>query len=275
MLDDPTGYFVYVYRDRDGNPAYFAQGLRALRPADHFENSHNRKFSDWIAEQGDQYRVEIIGPLGSQIMADAIETALISACLPSKALERSFFNVSRGLSQYRFRPYGVPEAFASRITLRIGAPEFEKAGKEFGPILFVRINQHTPDVGNAAPGYDLANPPSDEQILARVVGWWQIGRFLPLWQANPELSPALLVGVTGGPSSQVIISSSEIDRARWDQVQVREHGLVQVPVVGTGIDAARLRGHGIDSKFGLRFDRARHAFFRIFDEGGFRLPEKK
>ncbi len=274
MLDDPTGYFVYVYRDRDGNPVYFGQGLRALRPADHFENSHNRKFSDWIAEQGDQYRVEIIGPLGSQVMADAIETALISACLPAKALGRNFFNISRGLSEYRFRPYGVPEAFASRITQRIGAPEFLKVVKEFGPILFVRINQHTPDIGNAAPGYDLANPPSDEQILARVVGNWQIGRFLALWGANPELSPALLVGVTGGPSSQVIISSSEIDRARWHHVVPGQNGLVKVPVMGAGIDAARLRGHGIDSNFGLRFDRARHAFFRIFDAGGFRGPER-
>jgi hypothetical protein len=77
MQDDPEGYFVYVYRDRSGNPVYFGQGLRAQRPADHLVNSHNRAFGTWLAEELGQYRVEIIGPLGSKVMADAIETALI------------------------------------------------------------------------------------------------------------------------------------------------------------------------------------------------------
>ncbi len=79
-------YFVYVYRDQSGNPIYFGQGINAPRANSHVGASHNEELDTWLKANPGKYRLEILGPLGNKDMADAVETALISACRAAGSL---------------------------------------------------------------------------------------------------------------------------------------------------------------------------------------------
>ena len=269
MSSDPGQRFVYVYRDRAGNPAYFGQGPHASRPADHVVDRHNRAFGTWLAEQQGQHCIEMIGPLESKEMADAIETALVSACAPSTVLSRTLFNASRGVAKFRFRRYGVPRDLAERTAQALARPDFDDLARRHGPLMFVRIDQVDPDLAQDVRGHRLAAAPDDAQIRRRLLGPWQLGNLLKAWAATPARSPVLLVGVTGPPEAQVVIASSFVDRTRWAGTVADPRGLVEVPLVDHDIDALQLRGHSIAAEFRLRFERARAGHFRLFDTAGF------
>jgi hypothetical protein len=268
MSSDPGQHFVYVYRDRAGNPAYFGQGAHASRPADHVVDRHNRAFGTWLAEQQGQHRVEMIGPLESKEMADAIETALVSACAPSTVLSRTLFNASPGVARFRFRRYGVPQELAERTARALERPDFDDLARRHGPLLFVRIDQVNPDTEDPR-GHGLAAAPDDAGIRRRLQGPWQLGKHLKAWAATPARSPVLLVGVSGPPEAQVVIASSFVDRTRWAATVADLRGLLEVPLVDHDIDALQLRGHSIAAEFRLRFERARAGHFRLFDTAGF------
>ncbi len=269
MSSDSAQHFVYVYRDRAGNPAYFGQGLHASRPADDAVNRHNRAFGAWLAEQQGQHRVEMIGPLDSKEMADAIETALISACAPSTVLSRTLFNDGTGIARFQFRRHGVPQALAWRTAQPLGRTYFEDLAARHGAILFVRIDEVSPDTEQDPRGHGLASQPDEAGILRRLEGPWLLGRHLKTWAATPARSPVVLVGVSGPPEAQVVIASSPIERARWAEAAPDRQGLVSVPLLGQEVDALQLRGHAIAPDFRLRFERARAGHVRIFDTGGF------
>lgn len=267
-------HFVYVYRDKTGNPVYFGQGKRATRPASHKKGSHNISFDRWLKSQGGHHKVEVIGPLGSKDMADAIETALISACIPALALQPTFFNLHKGRSVFRFRPFGMPDKYADRTVETLGKQELAGLCRAHGPIMFVRINQEEFNDGPGRVGYNLATPPSDAEIKARVEAWWQVKNRVPTWTLQRESSPALLIGVTGGPGTQLVIGSAWVDRSRWSLAQTEKNGLLKVPLSGASLDAARLRGRPIALEVGLIFNSFRHSQFRILTVDGFEHKAK-
>ena len=265
-------HFVYIYRDKSGNPVYFGQGKHATRPTSHTGKlgSHNKSFDAWLKSQAGQHKVEVIGPLGNKVMADAIETALISACLPAQALKKSFFNVHKGNGDYRFRPYGVPDSYAARTTRTLNLSELDAIRRRVkGTLMFVRINQKDFDDGPGRKGYDLTSPPTDGEIRARIEAWWQVAAKTAAWAENPATSPALLLGVTGLPGAQTIIASARIHRRQWRTAERGPNGLLKIPLMPGNLDAERLRGRSIDASVDLRFNAFRAAQFRILGPQGF------
>jgi hypothetical protein len=203
-------------------------------------------------------------------MADAIETALISACLPAQALKKSFFNVHKGSNDYRFRPYGVPESYAARITETLALAELNVIQRKVkGTLMFVRINQKDFDDGPGRKGYDLASPPTDAEIRARIEAWWQVAARAETWAKNPASSPALLIGVTGLPGAQTIIASAKVDRSQWLVAERGPKGLMKMPLTLGSLDEERLRGRPIDASIALKFNSFRAAQFRILGPKGF------
>jgi hypothetical protein len=256
-------HFVYVYRDLDGNPIYFGQGFGAARPADHLGGSHNPAFADWLRQNAGRYRLQVMGPLGSKTMADALETALISAFKPASHL--NLMNVKPGVSDFMFRFYGVPEELAHRIAEPCGHEELTRIVPVSGCVMFVIVHQREHPLR-----FDPANLPNDDVIRRRIQGSWQIGRYREQWIENSALSPRLLVGVTGVGGSQIIIASAEIDVNGWESMQPEAGNLYKVPLNPVGsLDAASLRGRPIRSDLGLKFDRAKYGHFRFFGLNGF------
>jgi hypothetical protein len=256
-------HFVYVYRDLHGNPVYFGQGFGAARPADHLGGSHNPEFAEWLRQNVGRYRLQVMGPLGSKQMADAVETALISACKPASRLE--LMNVQPGVGKFMFRSYGVPEGLSSRISEPLGREELAGVVRQFGPIMFVKVHQ-----GDHELRFDPAQLPEDSVICARIRGWWQVGRYRQQWINRKAQSPGLLLGVTGVGGSQIVIAAAKIDVDGWADSPRIDGNLYEVPLSIQGdLDAAGLRGRPIRSDFQLKFDRARYGHFRIFGPDGF------
>lgn len=256
-------HFVYVYRDLAGNPIYFGQGFGAARPADHLGGSHNPEFADWLRRNVGRYRLQVMGPLGSKQMADAVETALISACKPASDLK--LMNVQPGVGKFMFRSYGVPEDLSSRIAELLGREELREVVCQFGPIMFVMVHQREHPLR-----FDPARLPGDSVIRERIRGWWQVGKYRQQWIDGEAQSPGLLVGVTGVGGSQIVIAAAQIDATGWRDSQPEKGNLYQVPLLSSGdLDAAGLRGRPISSEIQLKFYRARYGHFRIFGLGGF------
>ena len=269
-METSSQYFVYVYRDAKGNPVYIGQGKNVGRALSHEAGASNPAFREWLEQNERSAQVEVIGPLGSKDMVDAVETALISACKPAASLK--LFNVAPGVSAYAFRPLGVPLELGDRTTQPLGADDLAKVAQKHGPLMFVYVNNKTlsedPDPLRRA-GFDRAKLPSDEEILARIRGNWQVANRLAAWKENPEASPALLVAVTGGPGTQSIIASAAIDRSRWQQAESFSKGLIALPLLADNIDAADLRGRPIRREVGLRFGAFHHQQFRLLGPEGF------
>ena len=265
-------HFVYVYRDTDGNPVYFGQGRRATRAASHKHGTHNARLDAWLHSGKNAHTIEIIGPLGSKLIADAIETALISACLPARALRKKLFNEHGGRSEFRFRPYGVPAKFAKSLGNTVRSDELFGICRNNGPLMFVRISQKD-FMDSERPGYNVASPPSDAKIRARIEAWWQVATIGRSWACHPDQSPFALLGVTGAPGAQTIIASALIDRSGWSAAETQRGGLLKVPLfrskVNSGLNALGLRGRPIDRDVGLRFQAIRAGHFRIFTPTGF------
>lgn len=247
------GHYVYIYRDHKGKARYVGYGEKVSRPTSHLSGSHNQALTSFL--QADQYHLEIAGPFDDKEMALAVETALISAMQPD-------CNLDPGQERWRFRPLGVPEKFANRLTL---APLTQRdlCSAETGAqsVMLVKIGDK--DFEDGREVYDPANPPCDEAILERFDKWWQVGRFVETWALNPALGPRLLLGVTGKPGRQVIIGSVFIAQGQWRQAR-RNGALVEIPTCGPrNLDAQQLRGRRIDAATGIRFGAWKHQFFKL------------
>ena len=120
-------------------------------------------------------------------------------------------------------------------------------------------------------GYDLANPPADDQVLARVQEWWQLSGHLDEWKKTPEASPGILIGINGSPGRQIVIASILIDRKAWkNSVSCPDGGgKIRVPTLATPkLDACRLRGRRVDKGAGLAFEGIPAGFFIILKTDG-------
>lgn len=273
-METASQYFVYVYRDAKGNPVYIGQGKNVGRALSHEAGASNPAFRTWLEQNERTAQVEVIGPLGSKKMVDAVETALISACKPATALK--LFNVAPGVSTYAFRPLGVPVELADRTTRPLGTEDLAHVARTHGPLMFVYVNEKAfPDDPDPLrhSGFDRAKLPSDAEILARMRGNWQVANRLAAWTADPETSPGLLIAVNGGPGTQSIIASAAIDRRGWDRAERIAKGLVILQLLGGGIDTAELRGRPIRKEVGLRFGSFPQQQFRLFGPDGL-IPAK-
>lgn len=252
-------HFVYLYRDEKGKPFYVGYGGKADRAAAHWAGSHNAATDQAISSR--TFTLEVAGPFDSEATGRAVETAMISALHPE-------CNLTQGESRWRFRPFGVPLAFADRVTEEpLELLEFVKRqAKPKRPVLFVRIN--STDFAEQR-GYRVDAPPNDEQLLQRVDRWWQLRNRIAKWSNSPKNAPKLLIGVYGGPGSQLVIASVLIDHERWNLAKGAGHGLVVVPVRPTkDLDAYGLRGYRIARTAGMKFGSFRQKQFRILDVDG-------
>jgi hypothetical protein len=257
-----TNHYVYLYRDERGRARYVGYGERPTRATTHQIASHNLNLSKFISES--KFTIEVAGPFGAEDIGRTVETALISALKPD-------LNVNQGSSIHRFRPLGVPVEYAERPSLPLlSRSDFLLAqGVTPVPVLFVYISNQ--DFGDGRSGYDLAHPPSDDQVLARVEKWWQLKKFVPGWSAEPGQSPGILIGVHGSPGSQMVIAAIMIDRTGWRTAEPFEHGggKICVPLLPTpNLDAFHFRGRRIDRAAGLAFDSFASAFFVVLNTDG-------
>lgn len=237
-------HYVYLYRDLNSKPRYVGYGETTDRAVQHLSLSHNDNLNAFLKSQ--KFTLEIAGPFENEEMARGIETALISAMRPD-------CNVDAGQRRWRFRPLGVPENFAERLSL---APLMREAFlKHKESFLFVKISDKNfeEEDGNDRPGYNPASPPSDEQILNRMNKWWQLGTHIERWKSGGENNPIVLIGINGRPGGQFIVGSVFIDRDNWDKVKC-DGGLCTIPTVKTpNLDALGLRGRRISREANIKF----------------------
>jgi len=256
---DPTGHYVYVYRDARDKVRYVGYGAGLDRPV---SRNRSARVAEFLS-QG-KYRIEIAGPYGSRDTGLAVETALISLLRPDLNSPKA-----PGISRFRFRPLGVPEAFAERLSAP-AATAAELAAISNGtacPFLFVPINSRDfLDGEDPRKGYSLDAPLSDAEILERIERWWQIGRFVGKWKTDPGQSPRTLVGVTGPPSHRIIIGAVSIDPEGWQSALPDYGGLYRIPTSPTArLDAHGLRGRLLCPSANIKFGAVRSQHFAILD----------
>lgn len=141
----------------------------------------NPKLADFVLREK-KFTIEVAGPFGAKEIGLLVETAVMSAL-------DSDFNVAKGQSHARFRPLGVPDDYAERLSMpALQRNDFIPVQKDSPmPVLFVIVGEK--DFGDGRAGYDLANPPADAQILERVEKWRQLSGLVPHWAKIPPRKP--------------------------------------------------------------------------------------
>lgn len=255
----PTGHHVYVYRDIKGKIRYVGYGRKIDRAT-----SRNRSAAMLAFLAQGKYTLEMAGPYGSKEAGIAVETALIAMVRPDLNSRKA-----PGPTHLQFRPLGVPETFSKRLA----APQLSKAdliAKELAcPMLFVRIGNLNFEGDDPRRGYSLDKPPSDPEILARMDRWWQLGRHVNIWKTSPQLSPKILVGVTGPPAHRIIIGAVAIDQKGWRTAEPIKGKLYKIPTLARpNLDAHKLRGRLLSPDIDIKFGSIMSQFFVILECDG-------
>ena len=244
---------IYIYRDDSGRACYVGYGQSSTEALANMAATHLKSVRELLKSQS--LTLEIAGPFESKETALAVETALISALAPAA-------DSARGQMVHRFRPLGVPPQFADRVAMApLGRDDLIEMLDEANSPSFLCVNldniNFADENGQLRRGFEPSNPPSDEEILERVKGWWRLRFQLEGWRRNPMQSPAILLGVHGKPEHQFIVASVLVDRDDWDGARQSEadEDCYEVPVKPTPrLDAAQLRGRRISRKLGLKFN---------------------
>lgn len=261
LSSESAGYYVYVYKNVKGKVRYVGYGKGLDRPVSRDRSGPMLQF----LSEG-KFTIEIAGPYGSKETGLAVETALISLLRPD-------LNSSRapGPGRLRFRPFGVPEAFAERLA----APPLSDtdlktiSGGQACPFLFVRISDQNFEGSDARKGYTLNKPLPDRDILERIDKWWQIGRYVEQWRLHPQQSPGTLVAVVGPPTHRIIIGAVHVDRSSWSAAHPIKGGLYRVPVIETpDLDAHHLRGRLLAPNSDIKFGAITSQFFVLLNCDG-------
>ena len=255
-------HYVYLYRDLQRKPRYIGYGKTSGRAVKHLSLSHNDNLNAFLESQN--FTLEIAGPFEDEQTARSVETALISALQPD-------CNIDPGQARWRFRPLGVPENFAERLSLpKLEKTDFSKIQrKEKASLIFVKISDKNFEDGDSVRvGYNPANPPSDNQILARMDKWWQLGKHTAQWSDDSSKSPFVLIGINGRPGGQFIVGSVFVDREKWQKAKP-ENGLYSIPTIKTlNLDALDLRGRRIDKAANIKFGAFTSQIFLILNPDG-------
>lgn len=194
-----------------------------------------------------------------------VETALISAL-------RTKCNLHPGMSQWRFRPFGVPSKFIDRRDTLLSYETLCRKAVDVGGLLLVYVNSRNFDDGRK--GYNLAQPPSDDDIVTRVDRWWQLAKYTANWKMGVERGPRYLLGVSGPPAARFVVASCEIANwKKWDAAAYSaRNGLITIPVkTARNLDALQLRGTRIEQTPSLSFGPYRPQQFILLHENGDRL----
>jgi hypothetical protein len=255
-------HYVYLYRDERGEPRYVGYGKLVTRANAHLIKSHNPQLANFVLEK--KFTIEVAGPFETEATGRVVETTLISALKPK-------FNVVQGQSEDRFRPLGVPAAYAERLAMppMKRSDFFSMQTDPPMPVLFVSVGEK--DFGDGRAGYDFAAPPADEKVLERVEKWWQLSNLIPVWAKKPDQSPGLLVGISGSPGAQILIASILVDRSGWNDAEncPQGGGKIRVPIKPTPkLDACGLRGRRVDRAAGFAFEGVPAGFFIVLKLDG-------
>lgn len=207
-------------------------------------------------------KLEIAGPFDSKVTGVAVETALISALKPDANSV-----LAPGPKKYRFRPIGVRDEFAKRVTAPpLSLKDLQKVltKHKSSQFLCVKITDETFEYVNVErPGYDPTNPPDDKTIVKRIVRYWPLRFKRELWIEDRAQSPAVLLAIYGSPGAQFVIAAAEINRNGWQEMVSGD----EVPLIEPwNLDMSQLRGRRIAREAGLKFNLKG---FRLFP----RLPQ--
>ena len=247
-------YYVYLYKDsKNGKIKYVGRGARITRATAHQLKSHNKELEAWLAKQ--TFKLEIAGPFENELTSKAVEAALISSHSPT-------YNKRQEASKFIFRPVGVPDKYVTRLQKPpLTRDELFKGSTT--KIILVRI---TDKDFHDRVGYNQVSPPGDEEVVARVEKYWQLGRedLLENWKVNKKDSPTLLLGISGSPGNQIIIASLEIDTKRWGEVEVLKYKKIVIPLSKANyLDKFGLRGYRLSKDAEIRFNSIAPEHFRI------------
>ncbi|MEI6363536.1 MAG: hypothetical protein WCP95_15545 [Actinomycetes bacterium] len=229
-------HYVYLYRSKGGAPKYVGYGREDERPLEHPGASHNDALRAFLA--GSDYSIEIAGPFRDREEGLNVESVLISAVRPE-------FNVAAGNSK-RFRPLGVPDAYAERPSLP--PLSLDEIGRATGGALIVYLAAGD-FLSDGRRKFSMANP-DDADVLSHMRGRWDIERHRDEWLANPDASPKVLIGVHG-PKVQhrFIVGATPIDTRRWFEEELRAPDMRRrwfIPLLDPlQLDSCQLRGRRV------------------------------
>ena len=138
-------------------------------------------------------------------------------------------------------------------------------------VLFVRISDR--DLDDGRPACDPYETDT-QKVLERVRKWWLLSSQLVTWQANPNCSPGLLIGLWGKPQDRLVFASVKIDRSRWKEAEHNEEfpDLISLPIAEPPsgelphVNAFDLR-HRFLAHPNVTFGRTRSQHFRIYAPG--------
>ena len=244
---------VYIYRDASGKVCYIGYGQSSEQAFARMAQTHNKRLRELTNSKS--LALEIAGPFDSMETALAVESALISAIVPSA-------NSARGETIHRFRPLGVPPQFAQRFAMALlGRDDLIEILDEANSPNFLCVHVENIDFedpnGILRRGYEPSNPPSDAEIANRVKRFWLLETKLADWRRNPMQSPAILLGIHGDSDNQFVLASLATDRDNWDTAtrSPEDETRYEVPIEEKfGLDVAALRGRRISRKVGLKFN---------------------
>ena|ERR1700722_10117489 len=263
IIHAPTtfaGHYVYAYRDEKGKIRYVGYGKGVARAT---SRNRSKAMLEFLLQR--KYTLEVAGQYGSKETGLAVETALISLLHPDLNSRKA-----PGPTHLQFRPLGVPEKFSNRLAASpLESADFTGLGQGRScPFLFVFISKLDFVGDDSRRGYSLAKPLSDPEILKRMEGWWQLGRYVRTWKTHPQQSPRILVGVTGDPAHRIIIGAVAINWQAWGK-HPPDRGLYLVPTLKTAnLDAHGLRGRLISPNANIKFGAFKHQFFVILGRNG-------
>jgi hypothetical protein len=257
-----TKNFVYIYRDKSGNPLYVGRGHEIWRALSHAGPiAHNEDLTIKLNSLN-SYTIEVAGPFSSSEVVQVVEAALISALSATPSLERRLCNKIGGVGEGVFRPLGVSAEFANRASQ---GPLDEGQLKKLShgrPVLLVYLG---PEKLGDREGVDLAHPPSESTIEERMVKWWQLDRYMDEWRASPRLVPAMLVAVSGTPTHRVVVGSLEIDTdlSKLPWKRSAKGRLSEITVhANRQLDFGEIRGRRLEPEL-VKFGSIRSQFFKI------------
>lgn len=269
-------FYVYLYRDPETDEIrYVGKGtgsrvdavVRDVYECDDPDErtrklavSDKKEVRNWFAQlerRGLAPSIEIM-PCEDEAQALAVEAGIISALWG----EGRLYNKVRG-HRREFAPLGLPPELSRR---RFDPPLTRSEVEGLGGAVVVYISGRSFFEGDirkgSAPRLGISKRAKQQQredAHARIRRWWQTGKFVRAWAANPQDAPELLIAVTGPASRRWVWGSLPLDRHCWHAAEPIAGGLYELPtrrsspITDDDFDAKRLRGRLITpGEFGGR-----------------------
>ena len=239
-MTDKAPYYVYLYRDpSSGDIRYvgkgtYREGAGKQRVEHHVRSAANAEFRRWVERLASKQQVPVIElfPCTSGEQAFAVEAALISALWEAPASRKANWPTPKKVHGHhdRFVPIGLSRQLADR---HYQPPLNRLDLAKLGGALVVYVSSRDfqtefDDRRGPFPHYDL----DEDDVRERILGWWQIGKYLDLWRENPSNTPALIVAVTGPPVRRWVWGAIRVSRSQWANAECQEGALNRIPADG-------------------------------------------